>query len=87
MTDNNRKDERFCKLLSTIEKGKVSPDKQFLGQLREKSLKEFEACSVESKEHLQTKTISIWRIIIKSRITKITSKPGLQINKVRGNTP
>jgi len=73
MTDNNEKDKRFSKLLSTIEKGKVLPDKQFLAQLREKSVKEFETYSIESKDHSQTETISIWRIIMKSRITKIAA--------------
>ena len=73
MTNENRKDERFSELLSTIEKRKVLPDKQFLAQLREKSAKEFETCSVESKEHLQTKTISIWRIIMRTKTTKFAA--------------
>lgn len=73
MTDNNEKDKRFSKLLSTVEKGKILPDKQFLAQLREQSAKEFETYSVESKEHSQAETISIWRIIMNRRITKITA--------------
>jgi hypothetical protein len=73
MTDNNEKDKRFSKLLSTVEKGKVLPDKQFLAQLREKSVEEFETYSMESNDHSQTETISIWRIIMKSRITKIAA--------------
>ena len=72
-TDNNKKDKRFSKLLSTIEKGKVLPDKQFLAQLREKSVEEFETYSTESKDHSQAEIISIWRIIMKSRITKIAA--------------
>ncbi|HUV41216.1 MAG TPA: hypothetical protein VMW23_05470 [Sedimentisphaerales bacterium] len=73
MTDNNEKDKRFSKLLSTVEKGKVLPDKQFLAQLREKSVEEFESYSTESKDHSQAETVSIWRIIMKSRITKIAT--------------
>ncbi|MFH1614649.1 MAG: hypothetical protein ABIG61_06165 [Planctomycetota bacterium] len=73
MTDNNEKDKRFSKLLSTVEKGKVLPDKQFLSELRERSANEFEAYSRESNDHSQTETISIWRIIMKSRITKIAA--------------
>ena len=73
MTDNNKKDKRFSKLLSTIEKGKVLPDEQFLAQLRELSANEFEAYSAESKDHTQRETISLWRIIMKSRITKIAA--------------
>jgi len=73
MTDNNKKDKRFSKLLSTIEKGKVSPDKQFLTQLRDKSVEEFETYSAESEDQLPAETISIWRIIMKSGITKIAA--------------
>jgi hypothetical protein len=73
MTDNNKKDKRFSKLLSTIEKGKVLPDKQLLDQLRDKSVKEFETFSGKNKEHLKAETIPIWRIIMKSRITKIAA--------------
>ena len=73
MTDNNEKDKRFSKLLSTVEKGKVLPGKQFLAQLREKSVEEFETYSTESKNHSHAETISIWRIIMKSRITKIAA--------------
>ena len=73
MADNNEKDKRFSKLLSSIEKGKVLPDKQFLAQLREQSAKEFEAYSAESENYSQRETISIWRIIMKSRITKFTT--------------
>lgn len=71
MTDNYKKDKRFSKLLSTIEKGKFLPGKQFLAQLRAKSVKEFETFSVEGKDHLQAETISIWRIIMNSKIAKL----------------
>jgi len=73
MTDNNKKDKRFSKLLSTIEKGNVLPDKQFLAQLRERSAKEFEAYSTESENYSQRETISIWRIIMKNKIAKIAA--------------
>ncbi len=73
MTNENRKDERFSELLSTIEKRKVLPDKQFLAQLREKSVEEFDTCSAESKNYSQTKTISIWRIIMRTKIIKFAA--------------
>lgn len=73
MADNNEKDKRFSKLLSTIEKGKVLPDKQFLAQLRDKSVEEFETYSAESEDRLPAETISIRRIIMKSGITKIAA--------------
>jgi hypothetical protein len=73
MTDNNKKDKRFSELLSTIEKGKVLPDKQFLAQLRDKSVEEFETCSTENRNRSQIKTISIWRIIMRSKITRFAA--------------
>jgi outer membrane lipoprotein-sorting protein len=60
-------------LLSTIEKGKVLPDKQFLAQLRDKSVEEFETYPTESRNRSQTKTTSIWRIIMKSKMTKFAA--------------
>ncbi len=73
MTDNNEKDKRFSKLLSIVEKGKVSPDKQFLARLRDKSVEEFETYSAESKGQSLKETIFIWRIIMKSKITKFAA--------------
>jgi hypothetical protein len=73
MPNNNKKDKRFSKLLSTIEGGKVLPDKQFLTQLRDKSLEEFETYSAGSDDQSPAETISIWRIIMKSGITKIAA--------------
>jgi hypothetical protein len=71
MADNNKKDKRFSELLSSIENGKVVADKQFLAQLRDKSVIEFETFSAESEDHIQIETISIWRIIMKSPISKL----------------
>jgi outer membrane lipoprotein-sorting protein len=71
MADNNEIDKRFSKLISTVEKGNILPDKQFLAQLRERSAKEFEAYSAESDNYSQTETISIWRIIMNSKTTKL----------------
>ncbi|MBW8035392.1 MAG: hypothetical protein FVQ79_07125 [Planctomycetes bacterium] len=72
-TDSNNKDIRFSKLLSTVEKGKVLPDRQFLDQLRDKAIEEFEIYSVESEDQLEAATTSIWRISMKSSITKIAA--------------
>ncbi len=72
-TDSNNKDTRFSKLLSTVEKGKVLSDRQFLDQLRDETLEEFEMYTVESEDQFTAPTASIWRIIMKSRITKIAA--------------
>lgn len=71
MTDSNNKDIRFSKLLSTVEKGKVLPDRQFMDQLRDRSLEEFETYSVESEDQSTAETTSIWRVIMNSGISKI----------------
>lgn len=73
MTDSNNKDTRFSKWLSTVEKGKVSPDRQFLNQLQDKALEEFETYAVESEDQFTAPTTSIWRISVKSPITKIAA--------------
>jgi len=84
MTENNEKDKRFSNLLSTVDKGKVLPDKQFLAELREQSANEFEAYSAESKPRSQTRTISIWRIIMKNRITKLAAAAVIIIAAIIG---
>jgi len=84
MTNNNEKDKRFSKLLSTVEKGKVLPDKQFLAQLQEQSAREFEAYSARNGTHSQTATISIWRIIMKKPITKIAAAAAVILIAVLG---
>lgn len=70
-TNSNNKDIRFSKLLSTVEKGKVLPDRQFLDQLRDKSVEEFETYSAESEDQLTAETTSIWRISMNSKTTKL----------------
>ncbi|MHC4214775.1 MAG: LolA family protein [Planctomycetota bacterium] len=71
MVNNNEKDKRFSKLLSSIEKGNVLSDKQFLDQLREQSVEEFEAYSAQSDNYPQTEKNSIWRIIMKGTMPKL----------------
>jgi hypothetical protein len=83
MTNNNEKEERFSELLSSVEKGKILPDKQFLDQLRDKSAKEFEVFAAESKTNSKT-TISIWRTIMKSRITKFAAAAAIIVAVVIG---
>ncbi len=70
MTNDKNKDERLSLLLSAIEQGKTSAKQQFLEALREQSANEFQDCSAQSKIESQVSTISFWRMIMKSRITK-----------------
>jgi len=66
-------DEKFYSLLSTVERKTVAPDHEFLNKLREDSTKKFEASASDGSEHLRESihTVSIWRTIMKSKITKL----------------
>ncbi len=68
-------DEKFCSLLSTVGRKTVAPDREFLKKLREDSTKKFEASASDGSEHLRESinTVSIWRTIMKSPITKIAA--------------
>jgi len=68
-------DERFCSLLSTVGRKTVAPDREFLNKLRDDSTKKFEASASDGSEHLRESihTVSIWRTIMKSKITKLAA--------------
>lgn len=68
-------DEKFCSLLSTVGRKTVAPDREFLNKLREDSTKKFEASASDGSEHLgeSIHTVSIWRTIMKSKITKFAA--------------
>jgi hypothetical protein len=68
-------DEKLYSLLSTVGRKTVAPDREFLKKLREDSAKKFEASASDGSENLgvSINTISIWRTIMKSPITKIAA--------------
>ena len=68
-------DEKFRSLLSTVGRKTIAPDREFLNKLREDSTKKFEASASDGSEHLRESinTVSIWRTIMKSPITKLAA--------------
>jgi hypothetical protein len=68
-------DERFSSLLSSVGRKSVAPDREFLDKLKEESVKTFEASSRKRSGNLRESinTISIWRKIMRSPITKIAA--------------
>jgi hypothetical protein len=76
MTAQNDKQEekRMSLLLSAVDYGTNEPDRQFLDKLKEQSTAEFLAFSTDGdKKSGKTIPICIWRIIMKSRITKFAT--------------
>ena len=76
MTAQNDKQEekKISLLLSAVENGANEPDKQFLDKLKEQSTAEFLAQLADSNQQSEnTIPISIWRIIMKNRITKLAT--------------
>jgi len=70
--DDKQKNKRLSQLLSVTEKNVAGPDKEFLDKLQEKSTAEFLASSVNETKNSKT-TLPIWRIIMKSNITKFAA--------------
>jgi hypothetical protein len=73
MKAQNKKpaEKRLFSLLSTVDQRGPAPNREFLNTLREQSATEF---SVSSKTPERTATpISIWRIIMTSKITKLAA--------------
>ena len=75
--DKNKQsdDERFSSLLSSVGRKSVAPDREFLDKLKEESTVMFEASARKRSGHFKESinTISIWRTIMKSPITKIAA--------------
>ena len=72
--NDQHKDKRMSLLLSAVDHGANEPDRQFLDKLKEQSTAEFLAFSTDcNKQPEKTIPISIWRIIMKSRITKLAA--------------
>ncbi|KPL19765.1 MAG: hypothetical protein AMJ75_12485, partial [Phycisphaerae bacterium SM1_79] len=69
--NDKQTDKRISSLLSAVDRRATEPDKQFLDNLRERSSEEFAAHSAgRRKRSAETTPISIWRIIMKSRMTR-----------------
>ena len=67
-------DKRMSSLLSAVDRGTNEPDRQFLDKLKEQSTAEFLTSSTAgNKQSEETAPISIWRIIMKSRMTKLAA--------------
>jgi hypothetical protein len=68
-------DEKFSSLLSIVGRKTVAPDREFLSKLKEESAEIFEASTQNESGDLRESinTISIWRTIMKSHITKIAA--------------
>lgn len=76
MTTQNDKriEKRISSMLSSVNRDTNEPDKQFLEELRERSIAEFLAHSTDnSQESGKTIPVSKWRIIMKSKITKFAA--------------
>jgi hypothetical protein len=73
--NKKKQPEKFSLLLSSVGRKTVAPDREFLGKLKEESAKVFEASASKGSGHLREpiNTISMWRIIMKSPITKIAA--------------
>ena len=79
MANNEENDKWLSLILSAADKGRTSPDRQFLERLREQSAKEFEARSADRRTQSQTTGTPIWRMIMTSRITKLTAAAAIVI--------
>jgi len=68
-------DEKFSSLLSSVGRKSVAPDREFLSKLKEESAKVFETSASDESGNLRESinSISIWRKIMKSPITKIAA--------------
>ena len=78
--NDEHKDKIMSLLLSAVDHGAKEPDRQFLDKLKEQSTAEFSTFSTDgNKQSEKTIPISIWRIIMKSRITQIAAAAAIII--------
>jgi len=68
-------DAKFSSLLSSVGRKSVAPDREFLNKLKEESAKTFEASLSDGSGRLRESinSISVWRTIMRSPITKIAA--------------
>ena len=78
--NGQQEDERMSLLLSAVDHGANEPDRRFLDKLKEQSTAEFLAFSTDGSSQSEEATpISMWRIIMKSRITKFATAAAIII--------
>ena len=76
MNEKNDKqaDKRISSFLSSVDSSIAPPDKQSLNKLQEQSTAEFLASSADRNlQPEKTRTISLWKTIMKSKITKLAA--------------
>lgn len=78
ISDNNKKDKRFSRLLGSIERGKSRPDRAFLDELRDRSLEEFDRAAT-GEDRSTRESLSVRRKIMNSMITKIAAAAAVVI--------
>jgi len=67
--ENNKKADKWVSLfLSAVDRGAAAPDEQFLDKLQKQSTTKFLVCSAN---RIKTRRVSLWKTIMKSKITKI----------------
>ena len=67
-------DKRISSFLSAVDSSAIPPDKQSLNKLQKQSTAEFLASSADRiLQPEKIRTISLWRTIMKSRITKFAA--------------
>ncbi len=72
--DDKKRDKLLSSLLPVVEKDAAKPEEEFLDELQEKSTSEFLASSANDTKKSQIKTtFPVWRIIMKSNITKFAA--------------
>jgi len=72
--NDKHEDKRMSLLLSAVDHRANEPDRRFLDKLKEHSTAKFLAFSTDgNKQSERNVSISIWRIIMKSRITKFAA--------------
>jgi hypothetical protein len=83
--NDKQKEKRLSLLLSSVQKRTTAPDKEFLDDLKEQSKVEFLATSANGTKKSQiTIPILIWRIIMKSRITRLAAAAVIVITVLVG---
>lgn len=81
--NDKRKDKRMSLLLSAVDHGADEPDRQLLDKLKGQSTAEFLASSTDgNRQSEKTIPIPIWRIIMKSKITKFAAAAAIIIMAV-----
>ena len=69
MKSNENIDKQMSSLFGAIDRNTAPPDKELLKKLHDKSTKQFQT----SSKTTQSKIKSIWIIIMKTKIRKLTS--------------